>query len=117
MAIHLDECVYSISGFSLVFSKAIASIPFGFWLIDAVELKKIVRTFLLWITELFLKTLMLVELTMFLWRAQSCMLHRLFLSLIANYHLANHELTIFSRRFACGPHNNQFIDSVVVLVR
>ena len=37
-------------GFHWFFSKAIAIIPFGFWLIDAVELKKIVRTFLLWIT-------------------------------------------------------------------
>lgn len=42
-------------GFHWFFSKAVAIIPFGFWLIDAVELKKIVRTFLLWITELFFK--------------------------------------------------------------
>ena len=54
LSIWIDVFILSL-GFHWFFSKAIAIIPFGFWLIDAVELKKIVRTFLLWITELFFK--------------------------------------------------------------
>ena len=55
MAIHLDRCVYSISGFSLVFLEGNCYYTIWFWLIDAVELKKIVRTFLLWIQNYFFK--------------------------------------------------------------
>ncbi len=88
LSIWIDVFILSL-GFHWFFSKAVAIVPFFFWLVDAVELKKVVKTFLLWITELFFK----------------------------NFDVGGaHNIPLTGPViFACGPHNNQFIDGVVVL--
>ena len=88
LSIWIDVFILSL-GFHWFFSKAVAIIPFGFWLVDAIELKKVVRTLLLWITELFFKNFD-----------------------VGGAHNIPLEGPVI---FACGPHNNQFIDGVVVL--